>query len=254
MPRLARKDLGTSFFHIIVQGINREYIFEKQEYIEKYLYLLKLNNEETTFKILAYCIMNNHAHILIYTEKILEMSRIMQKINTSYARFYNKGKKRVGYVFRDRYYTQPIFNEMQLFNCISYIHYNPVKANIVSEANQYNYSTYNDYINKEGIVDNEVLKLTYGTGKDYMDMFYMMHKNANNIEDIKDAEVEYVDYQDIILEHKRRTGLKLSEIINDNMLCKNLVIDLKYRAGISLREIGRLIALSKDTVNKIINR
>lgn len=40
MPRIARSSLGTSFFHIIVQGINKEYIFDKEEYINKYLELM----------------------------------------------------------------------------------------------------------------------------------------------------------------------------------------------------------------------
>ena len=253
MPRLARNALETSFFHIIIQGINREYIFENKEYIEKYLYLLKLNNETEKFKILAYCIMNNHAHILVYTEKVSEMSRIMQKINTSYARFYNSEKNRVGYVFRDRYFTQPIFDEMQLFNCISYIHYNPVIANMVIEASQYKYSTYNDYIKRQGIVDDEVLKLTYGLEKDYLETFYIMHKNIDRIEDIKEIEAEYMDYKEIILEQKNKTGMKLSEIINNNILCRELMLDLKHRAGLSLREIGKIVDIGKDTINKIIN-
>jgi len=246
--------LETTIFHIIVQGINREYIFEKKEYIEKYLCLLKFNNNVKYFKILAYCIMSNHAHILIYTESISEMSKKMQKINTSYARFYNKQKKRVGYVFRDRYFTQPIFSEIQLFNCISYIHYNPVKANMVIEPNQYKYSTYNDYIKKQEIIDNEALKLTYGQGKDYLEMFYEMHKNIDNIEDIKEIEVEYMSCEDIILEHRKMTGMKLSEIINSKILCKELVVDLKYKAGMSLREISAIIKLGKDTINKMINK
>ena len=254
MPRLARRDLETNFFHIIVQGINREYIFERYEYIEKYLYLLKLNNDIKKFKILAYCIMNNHAHILVYTEDIVKMSKAMQKTNTSYAKFYNNQTKRVGYVFRDRYFTQPIFNERQLFHCISYIHYNPVKAGLVIKVNQYKYSTYNDYVKKQGIIDNEVLKLTYGQGKDYLEMFYKMHENIDNIEDIKEFEIEYVDYEEIILEYKKKTGMNLSEIRSNNLLCRELVIDLRYKAGLSLRRIGKIVKVGKDTINKMVNR
>ena len=41
MPRQARKDLGTSFIHVMVQGVNKEYIFYKEEYIEKYMEIIK---------------------------------------------------------------------------------------------------------------------------------------------------------------------------------------------------------------------
>ena len=85
MPRIARSNLGTSFFHVIVQGINKEYIFNKEEYIEKYLELINKNKGEHVIQILAYCIMNNHAHLLIYTEDCKEMAKFMHKVNGIYA-------------------------------------------------------------------------------------------------------------------------------------------------------------------------
>ena len=62
--------------------------------------------------------MNNHAHFLIYSEKSEDLSKFMQKIKTSYSFFYNSFNKRVGYVFRDRYLSQEMLSQKQLFNCL----------------------------------------------------------------------------------------------------------------------------------------
>lgn len=77
IPRIARNCLDTSFFHVMVQGINKEYIFKNNRYIKRYLQLMKekLNREE--LEMIAYCIMNNHAHILVKTEDIKKLSKYM---------------------------------------------------------------------------------------------------------------------------------------------------------------------------------
>ena len=70
MPRRARKDLSASFFHVIVQGLNKEFIFIEDEYKRKYLKLLESEKENYELKIIAYTIMNNHTHIIIYSKKM----------------------------------------------------------------------------------------------------------------------------------------------------------------------------------------
>ncbi len=118
MPRVGRKSLNTTFFHIIVQGINKEYIFKKDEYIKEYRKLIIKNMSEYNVKIISYCIMNNHAHILLYTEETEEMASYMKSVNTSYARYYNRNEERVGFVFRNRYKSEPIYDNRYLLNCI----------------------------------------------------------------------------------------------------------------------------------------
>ena len=129
----------------MVQGINKENIFYQEIYIKKYLKFLKENQEKNNIKTIAYCIMKNHAHLLIKATKIQELSNFMHKINGNYARYYNYMENRVGYVFRDRFKSQPIMSEKQLYNCIRYIHLNPVKAKIVENPEQYKYSSYRIY-------------------------------------------------------------------------------------------------------------
>jgi REP element-mobilizing transposase RayT len=152
MPRRARREHETSFFHVIVQGIEKKFIFNRKEYIERYIDLLFYEKEKNKkVRILAYCIMNNHAHILLGVENVKSLSEYLRVVNARYAMFYNNKEQRVGYVFRDRYKSEPIYNHDYLYKCLAYIHLNPVEAGMVDEPNMYKYSSYNDYIKKTGI-------------------------------------------------------------------------------------------------------
>ena len=137
MPRQSRKNLTGEFFHLIVQGINKERIFESDKMKEAYKSLLRKNLKDTKINILAYCVMNNHVHILVHSAEKEQISIFMRKVNTGYAKLYNSLNVRVGYVFRDRYYIQMIKNYTHLFRCIVYIHNNPVKAGLVNAFSQY---------------------------------------------------------------------------------------------------------------------
>ena len=89
MSRRARQNLSTSFFHVIVQGINKEAIFKEDSYKKKYLKLIAERMQEYDLDILAYVIMNNHAHLLIHIEKIKKLSEFMKKVNEEFANYYN---------------------------------------------------------------------------------------------------------------------------------------------------------------------
>ena len=142
MSRIPRNYIKTSFFHVITQGINKSYIFEKAEDIKYYIKIMYQLTKEQKIKIIGYCIMSNHAHMLIEAEEINELSKYMQRLNTKYGKYYNKKYNRVGYVFRDRYRAQGIYTEKYLYNCLRYIYNNPVKAGICKNAEDYPYSNY----------------------------------------------------------------------------------------------------------------
>ena len=77
MPRIPRKYSQSNFYHIMVQGINKEYIFNTEQNMKKYQKLIKKKLENSNITILAYCIMNNHAHFLIYSENVSNLSKYM---------------------------------------------------------------------------------------------------------------------------------------------------------------------------------
>lgn len=250
MPRIARKDYKTNYFHIIVQGMNKEWIFKKEKYLKKYRELLLNNKEKYDIKILAYCIMNNHAHILIYCEKIEELSQYMKSVNTSYANYYNTIEERVGHVFRNRYEAEEINSERYLLNCIAYIHNNPVKAGMVRKASDYKYSSYNNYINKTGIITNTILKLIFGTSTNYLEQYKVIHKEEYSFKDIVE---DKRSAKEIIEEYEKEKNIKIKEIKQSEKYTIELTKRLKEE-GLSINKISQIIEINRFKLARILKK
>lgn len=93
--RKARNLVGNLITHNMIQGINREYIFEKDEEKLKYLTLVKKYSEQYMISIIAYCIMDNHVHLLLHANDSKRLSLFMKEVNSRYAMYYNKKNERV---------------------------------------------------------------------------------------------------------------------------------------------------------------
>ncbi len=223
MPRFPRSYIQTSYFHIITQGINKSYIFDKKEDIEYYIELMKRVAKKENVDILAYCIMNNHTHMLLQTDNIENLSKYMHKINTQYAQYYNNKHKRVGYVFRDRYKSEGIYSEEQLCNCINYIHNNPVKAGICNQAKEYPYSDCKD--------ENKVLE----------DGYIFLDVDNENI------------CQELIARFLIENNLEINELKKSKVKLKELLLILKRDNGLSLRKISQLLQMNREKIRKLYN-
>lgn len=226
----------------MVQGINKEHIFNQEIYIKKYLKILKENQVKTNLKIIAYCIMTNHAHILIKAENVQELSNLMQKVNGNYARYYNYMENRVGYVFRDRFKSQPIMSKKQLYNCIRYIHLNPVKAKMVDKPEKYKYSSYNEY--KKRIENNNNLELKI---LDYI---------CNSKEEISEQFLDInQDKKEIInnslIEFLRINRINLYEILEKREILKKLIKYLKNEKEIKYVDIMNHFEINKGVMQNL---
>lgn len=250
MARISRQNLKSLYFHVMVQGINKEYIFSTEEMKEKYKKLLKENIQKSNVKLLSYCIMSNHAHMLMHVENVQEMSKLMQKINTSFARFYNRKNNRVGFVFRDRFSIQPILNKQHLYNCLAYIHNNPVKAGIIKNPQDYKYSSYREWIGEKEIIDEMSNKLVFGEDKCDINRFYKIHLN-NKILDIEDI-AENVDYEQIIAKHEKDKENTIEEIIKDEEILRDIVWELRNESNLSIRQISSILKTNRPKITKII--
>lgn len=247
MPRVGRKNFNTSFFHVIVQGINKEYIFNSEKLMKKYQTLMFSTLQKYEVKLPAYCIMNNHAHMLIYAEKTEDMSRYMQSINTAFSKYYNKQENRVGVVFRNRYESEPIISRRYLFNCLAYIHNNPVKAKMVKHPSQYQYSSYNSYI--EGTIDDDILELIFETKTDYLETFRFIHEN-NEEPYFKD----YIKDVDYISKINELSNVNIGEIIMNEKILEEVIKDLIINYKMPINKICEIFKLTRYRIAKILKK
>lgn len=251
MPRVGRNSLGTTYFHIMVQGNAREYIFESSEDKQKYKYLLFKNSTEQGVEILAYCIMDNHAHILVKSTEQEKLSKLMTKTNTSYAMYYNKEKNRVGYVFRDRYKSEPVYEESHLISCLVYIHHNPVKAGIVNNIGDYEFSSFHDFFKDESIVSADRIKEIAGA-KNFPEYFAEIHQKTYAEEWKEYKEKDYEKTEKIIKEYEKKVRRKLDRILKDDALLIGLSKELQSRAGLSGRDVSKLLGIGRETLRRLL--
>lgn len=256
MGRVPRKNMkDSSFFHIMVQGLNKEYIFDTKRNMKKYHEYAYKNSEN--IDILAYCLMNNHAHFLIYSNEIKNIGNWMKKTNTSYALYYNKKRDRVGYVFRDRYKSQVIDNEKYLYTCAKYIHENPLKAKICKNLKDYEFSSFvGIYKCSEPAVYEHIRRFI--KNKESQDLINFNEEYRKNESDDKFEllENEEIDKQfickSIIRSFLNNNKINLRDLKFEKALLKELVETLKIKNGISYREIERNIGINKESLRKII--
>ena len=145
MPRKSRDFYLSDFVHVMVQGDEKKFIYQSDAQKEKYVYLMYKYALANDVEIIAYCVMGNHAHLLLYSKEIEKISQMMKQTNTTYGIYYNKTRETVGHVFRDRFRCENIFSKNYLVNCIKYIHQNPVKARMCLRCEDYKYSSFKDF-------------------------------------------------------------------------------------------------------------
>ena len=225
MPRKARKLLETNHFHVMVQGINKNKIFNTDEKARKYIKFLYKFSKEYNINIITYCVMINHCHIILNCEKVYDMSEFMKKVNINYAIYYNKNLNRVGYVFRDRYKSQGIFTENQLYKCINYVYNNPVKAEICDLPKDYPYLLY-----REDIYNIE-----------YMDEDDFEVIEDDDVEKKTEAELKY-----IITEYISERNLNISKDPNNLLEVVNFLKSIE--SNISYRKLEIVLGIGRKKI------
>lgn len=144
MARTARKRSNSEIYHVVFKGVNHEKIFVDEKQKRKINLIMKEKLKDYSIEIYAYCIMPSHVHLLIKGE-LKEISKFITRSEIVYAMQYNLNQTRNGHLFQNRYYSQGVENEQYFWNCMNYIHNNPVNAQMVHVPSQYQYSSYLDY-------------------------------------------------------------------------------------------------------------
>ena len=88
--------------------------------------------------------MPNHIHILGQVTKATNLSKLIQVANRTYTAHFNNSYKKVGHLWQGRFKSKVIVKDQYLINCINYIECNPTRANIVSNPDEYMWSSYRE--------------------------------------------------------------------------------------------------------------
>ena len=145
MPRPLRKEFENAWYHVMNRGAGRRNIYKTDSQKELFLSILKEANKLFGIEIHAYCLMDNHYHLLVRTPRA-NLSRAMRHINGVYTQRFNRIEKIDGSLFRGRYKAIIVSYDDYLLYASRYIHLNPVSAKMVSQAEKFTWSSYKYYL------------------------------------------------------------------------------------------------------------
>jgi len=255
MPRQARDKSPTKYYHIMMRGNNREKIFITDEQKRFFLDLLKKQKENQLIDVAAYCLMDNHIHVAVKADPV-NLAKSIKSINIRYAMNFNGKGDRVGHVFQDRYKSETIINDDYLLQVIRYIHNNPVKAKMVKYFGEYNWSSYNEYIKDNPIVEMQQKQFILNYFCNDIGKFIEFHKQKDNKEfmDVKEDIVKerFERAQEIIEEYFSKKGLiDAKQVIRNHVYLEEIIQSLLKESRLTHRQIAGLLGVSNNIVHDV---
>lgn len=244
MARLARELSENGLYHIVFRGVNRGHIFEETNDYEKLRDILNELKEEMKYQVYAYCFMSNHVHILLKEKEKGDISLIMKRVLTKYVRWYNIKYKRSGALIANRYKSKPIEVDEYFLSVIRYIHHNPIKAKMIDNISDYEWSSYNEYItDKQGLTDTEfVLEMIT------KDEFIEFHKKEDELSFTVDDKLKITD-DEIRIKILKEFGFEPKCIGEMERNRRNEILrELKNKY--SIRQIERVTGISRGVIHK----
>lgn len=145
MSRPLRVAYAGAWYHVMNRGLARKNIFLNDHHRHMFLKLLYEIHNRYRIEIHAYCLMDNHYHLLIRTP-LGNISRAMRHLDGIFTQRFNKTTKRDGPLFRGRYKSILVEADTYLLRLSRYIHLNPVEAKLVKKAEHYKWSSYRAYL------------------------------------------------------------------------------------------------------------
>ena len=164
MPQIFRILPEEGVLHILTRGNNRQKVFEDNHDYKTYLKFIKIYKQENKISIYHYCVMPNHVHLIVAITQDSELSKFMKQLNLAYLHHHKKRYGYLGHLWQGRYKSLIISEDEYLITCGRYIELNPVKAGIVKDPKEYEYSSYNAYAygRKDEIVEYSPMYLELG--------------------------------------------------------------------------------------------
>ncbi|MFO8191656.1 MAG: transposase [Bacillota bacterium] len=245
MPRIAREKSQTGIYHVMLRGIDKRDIFLTKKDYKKFLRYIELAKEKSGFTLLAYCLMTNHVHLLLKEGKE-EIGDSIRRIAAGYAQYHNRIHGRTGHLFQNRYQSEPVNDDSYFLVVSRYIHQNPLKAGIVKNIDDYEWSSYKHYlVDKKDLVDTDFLKKYFSSTDSFIEF--------NNQEN-KDQCLEYKEklrYTDDELKKFISKMIEIEELPAMEIEKRNKILRrIKNETGTSIRQLEKVLGIGRNVIQK----
>jgi len=290
MPRKKREDYPGAWHHVMNRGQRRQKIFFKDGHCLKFLDVLSEAVDRFGIEIHAYSLMPNHYHLLIRSPDG-NLSAAMRHINGVYTQWLNYMKKWDGPVFRGRFTSQLVEREDQLRLLVAYIHLNPIKAHLIKRLDSEAWTSHRAYLGKESAPDwlsvrfltdlfggadalHAYVRSVYTKTIEFPDDFdpetglfkrkgiekRTMRFNQQPESPKASRSSRFIPPGDVLAMVMRISGVKLVELKTAvkgpgaNPARRFAIWALSHKAGLSHKEIARVLSASPNQVAKVLGR
>jgi REP element-mobilizing transposase RayT len=267
MSRPLRIEFAGALYHVMARGDGRRGIFEDDEDREAFLNQLSRVCERFQWRLWAYCLMDNHYHLLVETLQPT-LSRGMREVNGVYTQAFNRRHGRVGHVLQGRYKAVLVDKDAYLLELSRYIVLNPVRARMCEHAGDWPWSSYRALMGKAGALPGLAADATlvqFSEDRGAARRAYARFVAAGTgVESVEARQQLYVGDEGFVERMARQAGSISREVPRRQRAWKslksyerdagerNLAIQAAYASGTySLKEIAAHFGLHYATVSRI---
>lgn len=242
MSRIHR--ISSTILHVIVRGNGKQILFEDYSDYMHFLELLKKYRDETNVILLAYCLMDNHAHLLVMDLEH-QISVFMKRLGISYAMYFNRRYDHVGHVFQGRFLSENITSDLYLRTVFRYILKNPEKAGI-AKASDYRWNSYHEYGKSGCLCDSSCLLYLIGD----LDSLDALLDEADETEVMEYYRTKHDDewaLKIICSSLQIQSGTELQHFPKAE---RNDALAFLKGQGLTVRQLERLTGISKGVIQR----
>lgn len=250
--RTARQQSVSDIYHVIGRGAGRQIIFEDDEDRNAFLRLLKSNLDKSSADLYAWCLMDNHYHLLVRA-RLEQLGVCMKLLGGAYALRFNARHDRTGHLFQDRFKSEPVNDDTYLMTVVRYIHKNPEKAGLGACA-AYRWSSYGEYTGRSRLCDTEFVLALF----DGIENFEAFHRSFEgecclDVDGVRSATRSMPDAQAADLTSQTLAAIgavEAGQVKSLGRAERNAALRALKQAGLSVRQIERATGVSRGAIQR----
>lgn len=150
MPRASRAAAGGICYHVLNRGNGGAVVYRDEADYQSFINLIDRTRARLPMRVLAYCLMPNHFHLVLWPHGDSELSRWMQLLTTAYVRRHHRRHDTAGHLWQARFKAFPIQEDAHLFTVLRYVERNPLRAGLVGRAEDWRWSSLPDRLARRG--------------------------------------------------------------------------------------------------------
>lgn len=246
---MEREESRLGYYHVVGRGVSKQVIFlDPKDFM--YFYAAVLKEGEWDFEVPAWCLMDNHFHLLVKGD-IESLRKKMQSLLGGYSRHFNFKYKRTGPLFDGHFFSEPINDFEYLVQVVRYIHQNPIKV-LDCDIEGYMWSSYRQFLSDEASNTQLEIIERFGGREAFVKKHHYLVKGEFVGSEFKNRRISDHEALEIA---KRTLGEDLSK--RDLLLLpsrRREIFQSWLDSGMSFSQISRITGLSCEMVVSMLRK